>query len=200
MVPKWCQMSISCEAFLTFCLLSFATSLQASCVILLHDLARTSDSMETLKEALLNQNFLMINQGYPSRQYSIEVLANLAIETALKQCPKNMTVNFVTHSLGRILVRQYLSLHDINNLNRVVMLGPPNGGSEVIDKLKDAPGVYFVNDNAGLQLGMGEHSTPKTLGRTNFNVGIIAGTKSINWILSSRIPSTDDGKVSVKKY
>jgi len=64
----------------------------------------------------------------------------------------------VTHSLGGILVRQYLSTHTIKNLNRVVMLGPPNGGSEVVDKLANVPGFQFINGDAGMQLGTGELS------------------------------------------
>jgi hypothetical protein len=50
-----------------------------------------------------------------------------------------------------------------------------------------------------MQLGTGELSIPNQLGKAEFDVGIVAGTKSINWILSWIIPSTDDGKVSVER-
>ncbi len=79
------------------------------------------------------------------------------------------------------------------------MLGPPNKGSETVDKLSDIPGFHFVNGDAGLQLGTGELSIPNKLGSPQFNVGIIAGNRSINWILSSLIPGVDDGKVSVER-
>ena len=78
------------------------------------------------------------------------------------------------------------------------MLGPPNKGSEVVDKLNNLPGFHFINGDAGLQLGTGELSIPNDLGPPNFNVGIIAGNKSINWILSSLIPGRDDGKASIE--
>jgi hypothetical protein len=179
-------------------LLCFSMGAQASCVVLLHGLARTASSMETLEQALIREGFLPINEGYPSRGHSIEFLAELAIKSALVKCPKDMRVNFVTHSLGAILVRQYLSKHEVANLSRVVMLGPPNKGSEVVDKLRGVPGFNFINGDAGMQLGTGELSIPNTLGKANFDVGIVAGTNSINWILSSLIPNTDDGKVSVE--
>jgi hypothetical protein len=179
-------------------LLCFSMGAQASCVVLLHGLARTPSSMATLEQALIREGFLPINEGYPSRQHSIEFLAELAIKSALVKCPKDMRVNFVTHSLGGILVRQYLSKHEVANLNRVVMLGPPNKGSEVVDKLRDVLGFNFINGDAGMQLGTGELSIPNTLGKANFDVGIVAGTNSINWILSSLIPNADDGKVSVE--
>ena len=107
-------------------------------------------------------------------------------------------MHFVTHSLGGILVRQYLAEHSIDNLGRVVMLGPPNKGSEVVDTIGDFPGFHFVNGDAGLQLGTGETSVPNRLGEANFDVGIIAGTRSVNLILSTMIPGTADGKVSVE--
>ncbi|QSP96442.1 alpha/beta hydrolase [Marinobacter salinisoli] len=170
----------------------------ASCVVLLHGLARTASSMEDMEHALRRAGFLPINDSYPSRDHPIEELAELAIPPALEKCPTGMTVNFVTHSLGGILVRQYLDQHTIEHLGRVVMLGPPNQGSEVVDELRDVPGFYFINGDAGLQLGTGESSVPKALGKADFDLGIIAGTQSINWILSTLIPDTDDGKVSVE--
>lgn len=182
----------------TACLLSLSLTAQAECVILLHGLARSSHSMEALQESLIKEGYTTVNHTYPSREHAIEKLATLAIEPALKKCPENSKINFVTHSLGGILVRQYLSKHDIKNMHRVVMLGPPNKGSEVVDKLAKIPGFHFINGDAGLQLGTGKLSVPNSLGKANFDVGIVAGTKSINLILSSLIPNKDDGKVSIE--
>ena len=179
-------------------LLSFSISAQAACVVLLHGLARSDSSMRKLEQALVGNEFRVINVDYPSRDYSVEVLAEKAIAPALDQCLPDAEINFVTHSLGGILVRQYLSIFEIPGLNRVVMLGPPNQGSEVVDKLGDFPGFHFVNGDAGMQLGTAESSIPSRLGRADYNVGIIAGTSSINWILSLLIPDADDGKVSVQ--
>lgn len=180
-----------------FLLLSFHTS--ASCVVLLHGLARTSSSMERLEDRLVENDFSVVNVDYFSRDFSIELLAEKVINPALKQCPENSEINFVTHSLGGILVRQYLSEHEVPNLGRVVMLGPPNQGSEAVDALVRIPGFHFMNGDAGIQLGTGDLSVPNKLGAADFDVGIIAGTKSINLILSSLIPGVDDGKVSVDR-
>ncbi|MEN8258936.1 MAG: alpha/beta hydrolase [Thermodesulfobacteriota bacterium] len=172
---------------------------QGQCVILLHGLARTDSSMEKLDKALQEENFHTVNVKYPSREYSVQVLAEIAISPALEQCQPDEEVNFVTHSLGGILVRQYLSKNDIPRLNRVVMLGPPNKGSEVVDKLGSFPGFYFINGDAGMQLGTGELSVASHLGKAEFDVGVVAGTRSINWILSALIPDKDDGKVSIER-
>jgi pimeloyl-ACP methyl ester carboxylesterase len=188
------------------CLLGLALCLpQASlaqltpdCVVLLHGLARSSSSMSKMKDALEMEGFRVANVGYPSTEMQIEELADIAIPLALEYCDGSPSVNFVTHSMGGILVRQYLSQNNIPNLHRVVMLGPPNQGSEVVDVLREVPGFHLINGDAGLQLGTGEKSVPLQLPPANFEVGIIAGDSSINLLLSTMIPGDDDGKVSVE--
>jgi len=154
--------------------------------------------MSKLEQALQQKGYHVHNVSYASTRKKIEQLAEEAIGPVLKLCPAEHKLHFVTHSLGGILVRQYLSQHEIENLGRVVMLGPPNKGSEVVDRLRDFPGFRFINGEAGLELGTGEGSVPRKLGAANFDLGIIAGTRSIDLILSRMISGPDDGKVSVE--
>ena len=171
------------------------------CVILLHGLARTSASMNSMAEALDEAGFSSVNIDYPSREHPIEVLAPMAIGKGLVLCDAagaSDRVHFVTHSLGGILVRQYLSDNEIPNLGRVVMLGPPNQGSDAVDKLGDVPGVHWVSGPAGRQLGKGAESVPLRLGPADFELGIIAGNRSIDPITSAVLDNPDDGKVSVE--
>lgn len=173
-------------------------SAQTDNIILLHGLARTDRSMHKLQRALQKEGYSVHNVGYASTRNNIETLAEESIGRVLTACSAAGKVHFVTHSLGGILVRQYLRHHQIDNLGRVVMLGPPNKGSEVVDKLRDFPGFYFLHGEAGLELGTGESSVPNSLGKANFDLGVIAGTRSVNLILSRMIPGADDGKVSVE--
>ena len=154
--------------------------------------------MARLARELERRGYSVINVSYASTRAGIEQLAVEAIEPALAQSPTDAKQHFVTHSLGGILVRQYLRDRSLPNLGRVVMLGPPNKGSEVVDRLRNFPGFRFINGEAGLQLGTGEASVPNRLGKADFDLGIIAGTRSINLFLSRLIPGADDGKVSVR--
>ena len=170
------------------------------CVILLHGLLRSADSMNKLERRLEREGYIVVNVDYPSRKYSIQELSELAVAQGLSECEKQKcsSIHFVTHSLGGILVRMYFSKNGNTDVGRVVMLGPPNQGSEVVDNLKNMPGFEMLNGPAGMQLGTDSSSVPRSLGAVNFELGIIAGTQSINFILSMFLSNPDDGKVSVE--
>ena len=159
-------------------------------VILLHGLCRTSHSMTRMERALIEAGYSVQNLGYPSRTASIAQLADDAIGPAIANCQRDgpATIDFVTHSLGGILVRSYLARHPLPSLGRVVMLSPPNRGSEVVDKLGWTFVFQWLNGPAGNELGTNAHSTPNQLGPVNYPVGVIAGDRSINWINSLLIP------------
>ncbi len=170
-------------------------------VILLHGLCRSSRSMIPMEKALSQAGYTVLNVDYPSRTASIDKLSDTAVGTAVHKCHqgKAIAIHFVTHSLGGILVRSYLARHAIPNLGRVVMLGPPNQGSEVVDRLGSFWLFQRINGPAGNELGTGTDSTPNQLGAATFCVGVIAGNRSVNWINSLMIPGCDDGKVSVER-
>lgn len=193
-MARWVKVLLS---IISFWFLTGFSIQKDECTILLHGLARTSKSMEYIERALEREGYRVANVGYPSTTRAIEVLAELAIDRGLRQCKGSAKVNFVTHSMGGILVRQYLSHGDIENLNRVVMLGPPNQGSEIVDLVGEVTQLDWVNMPAGRQLGTGKHSLPKKLGRVDFDLGVIAGNKTTNPLLSKLLPDPDDGKVSV---
>jgi pimeloyl-ACP methyl ester carboxylesterase len=184
---------------------AFAETVQTpqakECVILLHGLARTRYSLEKIEAVLQDAGYFTVNLGYPSREQPVEVLAEAVISRSLEQCGEARVVHFLTHSLGGILVRYYLGRHPLGNLGRVVMLSPPNQGSEVADELKDQMFYQWFNGPAGQQLITGPEGLPARLGPVNYPVGIITGNRHAffdGW-LAEMIPGVDDGKVSVER-
>jgi len=170
-------------------------------VILLHGLLRTDRSMRKMAAALQAEGYAVVNVNYPSRMATIQELAESVISEALAEPTiiNAANIHFVTHSLGGILVRQYLQTHTIKRLGRVVMLGPPNQGSEVVDTLGNLALFQRMHGPSGNQLGTSSNSIPNRLGPVAFELGIIAGDRSINWINSlTMIKGRDDGKVSVE--
>jgi pimeloyl-ACP methyl ester carboxylesterase len=170
-------------------------------VVLLHGLGRTPRSMRGMARRLDREGYRTVNMGYPSREKPFEELLEMVRPRVMRVMDEEDggTVHFVTHSLGGILVRACLRDRASDTLGRVVMLSPPNQGSEVVDHYRKNLLFRGAMGPAFLQLGTEPGSVPNRLGPVDYDVGVITGSRTVNPILSRAIPGEDDGKVSVTR-
>jgi len=169
-------------------------------VVLLHGLRRTGRSMKKTAQALGEKGYFPVIVDYHSRRHAIEYLADEVLHEVLESLPRGPSsrVHFVTHSMGGIIVRYYLKHHPMEELGRVVMLSPPNQGSELVDLLKDSPVFKILHGPAGQQLGTADRFL-KSLGPVHFELGVIAGLKTGDHVSGRIISGPNDGKVGVER-
>lgn len=170
-------------------------------VVMLHGLTRTRGSLRRLERRLSREGFRIVNLAYPSNRFSIDTLVDGALADIVARCCQvpGTTVHFVTHSVGGIVVRRYLQRHPLPNLGRVVMLTPPNQGAELADRFSNARLFRLIHGPAGQQLATGADSFIASLGPVTFELGIIAGNRSLNPLFSRLIPGPDDGIIAVDR-
>ena len=168
------------------------------CVILLHGLARSHHAMSSLESTLKQNNYLVINQNYPSTKQSIETLAEQHIQPMVDACltqqPKHIMV--ITHSLGGLVLEKYLETHALPKLSHVVMLSPPHHGSPLANILHHHFLYQTIMGPAGKELlTTNIHNTSSIPKHVKF--GIIAGSFNLVPFSHAIFHEANDGKVSI---
>lgn len=168
-------------------------------VVLLHGLARTEASMSALAEHLGAAGYEIQNLDYDSRgKQPDELVRELADAVAACCRGAGTPVHFVAHSLGGILVRALLEYTAPPNLGRVVLLAPPNHGSEIVDAIGDSQAFVAFFGPTASELGTADDSLPNRIAPPTYELGVIAGSQSVNPIGSALLPGPDDGAVTVE--
>ncbi|UGV27334.1 alpha/beta fold hydrolase [Rhodopseudomonas boonkerdii] len=171
-------------------------------VVFLHGISRSFRSLIKLQQAVDKAGFATRNIGYPSRHKALSDLADdihpaIAPFTAANEgC-----THFVCHSMGGLLARVYIARHRPARLGRVVMLGTPNGGSEIADALRTRLLYRLYFGPAGQQLVTARDATTESLlPAVDYPVGVIAGNRSLDPIASRfMLPGANDGRVTVAR-
>lgn len=118
-------------------------------VVLLHGLARGHGSMARLARHLRARGFEAFSRTYPSRRHSIAYLASEVADWIVEHAGER-PISAVTHSMGGVIVRH---LHDPRiHWQRIVMLAPPNQGSQLAAAVVANPVFRWYYGPAGLEM------------------------------------------------
>jgi pimeloyl-ACP methyl ester carboxylesterase len=153
-----------------------------------------------MQGALEAAGYATLNLDYASRRKALEGLAE-DIHPSIQRFAKSIDgpVHFVCHSMGGLLARVYIARHRPGCLGRVVMLGTPNNGSEIADRLRHFRPYRAFFGPAGQQLGtLRDDALNALFPPVDYPVGVIAGNRSIYPIASTFLPKPHDGRVSVE--
>ena len=168
----------------------------ADAVILLHGLWRSVWAMEPMAKYLHAQGFHTINVPYPSFRKPMDEITQI-VQKAIQLHGGDRKVHFVTHSLGGIVTRQLLEKIPVRQTGRVVMLAPPNQGSEIIDWLEYCKPLRATLGPAGKALATGNVNAP--ILPEHVDTAVIMGKRSVIPFFRAFLESENDGIVSVNR-
>lgn len=166
-------------------------------VIVLHGILLNANYMKVLASYIGAKGYSVININYPSTQKNLEELVESVWIDISSQLIENKPVHFICYSMGGLLVRAMLNKYRPLMLGRVVLIGTPNNGSEIADFFKNNWFYKKIFGPAGQQLITDQSNIKHLFGIIDYDLGIIAGSMSLDPICSRLIKEKNDGKVSI---
>ncbi|MBN2217640.1 MAG: hypothetical protein JW719_09730, partial [Pirellulales bacterium] len=174
-------------------------------VVVLHGLMRSRRSMAGLCKYLEEKGgFTAVNVSYPSTRRPIGEHAR-SLARVVENLEGIDEIYFVGHSMGNIVIRHYLG-DQIDpatgrprdrRFKRMVMLAPPNQGSELAEALGDNGLFTMIDGKPGQELGIDWAAIKDRLATPPFAFGVIAGGRGDGQGYNPVLPGDDDGVVSV---
>ncbi len=166
-------------------------------VVLQHGLWRTPWSLWRLERALRASGYDVVNPGYPSRSCRIEDAATLlhdAVERAVAAGPQPVDIAFVGHSMGGLVIEEYLRRGDARAPFACVYVAVPHHGAVLCDLRKHWwPFPLLLGDRAALQLSPGDAFHRQAIQFAERS-GALVGDRGAG---NAAIPGDDDGTVAV---
>lgn len=169
-------------------------------VVLVHGLDWFRDTLEPTADFLNRQGYETVNVRYPSRQVrNPQEAAHWVRRVISEQCQdRTKRVHLVAHSMGALVVREYLAEGKPDRLGRVVLLAAPNHGTPLAEALRWKPLAKIFAPAVAVSCCPNpmDSSLP---GSADYAPGILMGNRP-GWFpyLSPFIKGPDDGVVAVE--
>lgn len=173
-------------------------------VVLLHGLGLNKWSMVRLSRALRRDGYRVLALTYPSLRRDLAGIVAFVHDRLVAAGLEGRALNFVTHSMGGLVARAYITRYR-PAIGRIVMIAPPNAGNEIIDRIAD--GVWWARLTRRLiRNAIPTLTTRRTPdmdaqlgGAADYPLGIIAGTTSYYAAGHFMVPRPNDGVASVAR-
>lgn len=166
-------------------------------VLMLHGMGRSTFIFRDMAAALREAGYDAVAISYPSLTKGIAGHAD-HLEALLGGLEATDCVSFVTHSLGGLVVREVLNRdgawRDKVDLGRVVMLAPPNQGSELAVALQPLPPYAWIGGPSAVEIAAGP---PFAALPADIEVAIIAGGTTDGRGFNPLLSGNNDGVVTV---
>jgi pimeloyl-ACP methyl ester carboxylesterase len=192
----------SCAVNSTRSALIYATHTleESECVVLVHGLWRSGFAMRSIASDLEDHGYQTVSVDYPSTQEEIPELVQGYLLKSYEECAQTgaKKIHLVSHSMGGILIRQFLQSHSLPAGSRVVMLSPPNQGSELSEKFGESWWYQWAVGPAGVSLSANQGGIISKLREIAEPVGIIAAYRDWSVWPNAWLPHPNDGTVSVE--
>lgn len=170
----------------------------AADVVLLHGFMSSPLSMRLLGRTLHIAGFTPHIPWYPSWSMPLDAIADRIAEALAHQAiGRSRPVHFVGHSMGGLIGRAVIARLQPAGIGRMVMIGTPNGGSELADFCASQPLLRHILGHAEPALvTRRDHPAIASLAPPHYPVGVIAGDRPLPGMLRI-VPAPHDGKVTV---
>lgn len=200
--------SVVCEGNGDHCRHTFATleasgrvdAITGQAVIVLHGLGESRRSMKPLVDHLRDSlDATVLAFGYASTKAAIADHGR-ALAGVVASLPAGTRVSFVGHSLGNLVVRSWIGQADtahLQRLHRIVMLGPPNQGSELARRASQVWMLAALSQGAARDLVVDWDTVAPTLPVPPCPFGIVAGGTGNDDGYSPLLKGDDDAVVTV---
>lgn len=174
-------------------------------VIAVHGLIRTAGSLRKVCDYLHERGgYTAIAMNYCSTRAEVAQHAR-ALRSIIDHLDGVEQIDLVSHSLGSLVIRHYLSdttdpatnRQGDPRIGRIVMYAPPNQGAELAEKLGRNQVFKMVFGVAGTQLARDWPELEKHLALPQFEFGILAGGRGDEKGWNPLLAGDDDGVVSV---
>jgi hypothetical protein len=164
-------------------------------IILLHGFFRTNNDMNFLARNLESFGYSTFCPTLPTTTQSLSVCVQILTDCLEQNMLNEFHCSFVGHSMGGLIIREYLNSINCAENARCVMIASPNKGSALAKMLTMVPGTSKILESVPDLCSRSDHRCYNNLGKIDF--GVIAGNKSTP-ILGKFLNGSNDGRVEVE--